>query len=140
MVNEDPAIYNKVPTYSDPAFLAGRLSSKDEVIKTKDEVLAEKEARRQEAEEKAKFLERQNEKLMDIIKDSLGELKANSKTGLMFLESIATELRVEHGVMMDSQDRLEGNQPGTLQKESHKKEHDFVKKRQKMGSKNAVRK
>lgn len=103
---------NEVVEFKDsPAYLAGKLAVKDEVI-------AEKEARRIDAMEIAKkmedhyqdmktALERAQVTINEIlkpIKEHSADILINSKETADHLAELANEVRVEHRVMMDSID------------------------------------
>lgn len=112
-VHEDPDVYNKVPAYGDPAFLAGQLASKDEVIKTKDEVLAEKEGRRLDAVRRAEIAEMEKDRLLSIIEQNLTALQINSAATLKQLSKVIRVMRADDNEMMDGQDRMQGLAVGT---------------------------
>lgn len=71
------------------------------------------------------LMEMQNKILTETKQDLSDKVKtiySNSDITLVYLQAIARELRVEHAVIMRSNDRLEHNPEGTLQKEAGKLE------------------
>lgn len=135
---------NNARNLNDPAYLAGRLESKEEV-------LAEKEARRQEAEATAQYLKEQlskaqaeKDKLFEAlaeaqqtikevlkpIKEHTGKILANSETIQADLEQVARMVRADDLTTMDSLDRLEGREAGTASTEASIVERAFAEEDQ----------
>jgi transcriptional regulator with XRE-family HTH domain len=95
-----------------------------ETLDPTERLIAEKEARRQDAERKANEYFQLNRELIGIIKDKLTDILVNSAESIDQLTEIGRTLRVGGIVERKSLDRLEHQPEGTNEKESDKLEID----------------
>lgn len=117
----------KVSNPNEAAYLTGKLESKEEVI-------AEKEARRLDAERRADLAEKEKERLLTIIERNLTALLSNSNTTLDRLSLVETIIRSDDTVIMDNQDRLSGNEVGKSSTEAGNRQIAADKMRKGKGS------
>lgn len=112
---------------NEAAYLAGRLD-------TKEEVIAEKEARRIDAERRADLAEKEKDRLLSIIEKNLTALLTNSNITLDRLSLVETIVRSDDTVIMNNQDRQSGNEIGTSAKEAGNRQLAADKMRKGKGS------
>lgn len=97
-------------------------TNQDGNSKFADLLLAEKEARRLDAERHINLIREEKDKLYAIIDKLQSSLETQLTNLNLVTQSILLSQRAEHNVMLEAFDRLEKSKPGTLSRQADKKE------------------
>lgn len=136
-VNEDSVPYDLKAKTSDGRIIY--IEAK-EFTASYERIIEEKEARRIEAKERAERAEKDKDRLLSIIENNLTALLTNSNTTLERISLVETIVRSDDTVIMDNQDRQNGNEVGKSAIEAGNLQIAADKMRKGKGSQSGVRK